>query len=192
MTHYNKTKKQETTKVSQGQLCLQFLSWTWSWGWEKGSCIWLVALSHPIPPPAFRLFILRVHRCDCSWSAFPTEGTAASPSWWLRELLRLSEDIHSLSLWGFLPGTLLFAHFPPATRKITHLLWDTTAPLFRHLSWCLTLCAVLSVSRLCLSTNLHFFRGRDCLVYVTPSAPSTGLGRLLLLGKYWLKEWINV
>lgn len=35
------------------------------------------------------------------------------------------------------------------------------------------------------------FRGRDCLVCVTPSEPSTVLGRLPLLGKYWLKEWVN-
>ena len=62
---------------------------------------------------------------------FLTEGAAVAPSWWLGGLSELSEDRHNLFLWGSWPSMLLFAHFPPAIGEITHLLWDTIAPLFR-------------------------------------------------------------
>ena len=80
--------------------------------------------------------------------SFLTEEGVAAPSWWLGGPSELSEDTHKLFLWGFLPSMPLFAHFPPVARKITHLLWATTAPLSRHSSSCSTLSLILCLPAL--------------------------------------------
>lgn len=121
--------------------------------------------SHSHLQPSVYLFFVHTD-VIAPWIPFLTEGAAAAPSWWLGGLSEWSEDRHSLFLCGSLPRMLLFAHFPPATREITHLLRDTTAPLFRCLSYHWHFILYYLSPCFAPPTKSALFRERDSVLFV--------------------------
>lgn len=147
-------RKKETTKVSQGQLLsavpLMDLKLKLK---ERIVCVadgrWLCHITYS--PPASSLFILVGTDVVSPGVPLLTEGAAVTQSWWLRGLLELTEDRHSLFLHGFLPSMLLFA------------LWSNPSPLGYHRLFVQvfiivfgTLHCIIFLPVLPLPLNLHF------------------------------------